>query len=282
VRSFLKGFGPAVLGSTGPQIAMLADTVIATLLPAGSVSYLYYADRLYQLPLAVIGIAVGTVLLPELARRFAAEDHEGARRTFNRAIEGTLLLTFPFVALFVAAAAPLISFLFERGAFDARAVAGSALALQAYSIGLPAVIMLRPVTASFYARGDTATPVKALAVATVVNVGLKFALVGTLAHAGLALATSAGAWVNAAILCWLLNRGGQFRPDRRFWIVCGAALAALALSVLAFFAVRPFAADTVGLVPIMPQLAPLTLLTVAGWGAYGAVVLLVWLMIRRR
>lgn len=282
VRSFLKGFGPAVLGSAGPQIAMFADTVIASLLPAGSVSYLYYADRLYQLPIAVVGIAVGTVLLPELARRFAADDHDGARRTLNRAIEGTLVLTFPFVALFVAAAAPVIALLFERGAFDAKAVAGSALALQAYAVGLPAVVALRPITSSFYARGDTATPVKALALATIVNVGLKFALVGPLAHAGLALATSAGAWVNVAILCWLLRRDGWLKPDRRFRLACGAAAAAFAASLAAFLSAGPSVAATLGLIPALPDLAPATLLVGAGWGAYALVIGAAWLAFRRR
>jgi putative peptidoglycan lipid II flippase len=282
VRAFLKSFGPAIIGSTGPQLAILADTIIASLLPSGSVSYLYYAERLYQLPVAVIGIAVGTVLLPDLARRLAAHDHDGARRSLNRAVEGSLLLTLPFVAMFTAAAAAVVSLLFERGAFGALAVAGSSSAREANANGLPAVVAMRSLTASFYARGDTMTPVKALAAATIANIGLKIVLVGPLAHAGLALATSAGAWVNAIILCWLLRRDGSFVPDRRFAIVLAASLVAFVCSVLAFLQAEPLAMGTAWIFPPIPQLAPVTLLTGAGFMAYALVIAIAWLALRRR
>ncbi len=170
MRKFLKAFGPATIGSAGVQIAMFADTIIASFLPSGSVSYLYYADRLYQLPLAVIGIAIGVVLLPALSRRVAAGDEEGARRGLNRALEGIVVLTLPCVVVFLLAAEPVMAVLFGRGAFDANAVAGSARALEAYAIGLTAVVALRALTPAFHARGDTATPVKVLAVSITINV----------------------------------------------------------------------------------------------------------------
>ena len=121
-RQFFRAFGPAVLGSAGTQLAMFADTIIASFLPTGSVSYLYYADRLYQLPLAVVGIAVGVVLLPELSKRVASGDESGARRSLNRALEGIVVLTLPCVAVFLLMAEPVLALLFGRGAFDQAAV----------------------------------------------------------------------------------------------------------------------------------------------------------------
>ena len=281
VKNFLTGFGPAVLGSAGVQIAMFADTILASFLPTGSVSYLYYADRLYQLPLAVVGIAVGTVLLPELARRLAADDRAGARDRLNRALEGALLMTLPFVALFAAAAGPVVAALFGRGAFDANAVAGSAAALQAYAIGLPAIVALRCVTPAFHASGDTTTPVKALAVATIVNVGLKFLLIGSFLHAGLAFATSVGAWVNLGLLVWLLRRREGFAPDRRFVVNLTSYAAATALSVAAILAVLAPAARLKGLIPAFPDLAPAAVIGFAGVAAYSVVAGAGWWLGRR-
>jgi putative peptidoglycan lipid II flippase len=268
VRDFLRGFGPAVLGAAGPQIGMLADTIIASMLPSGSVSFLYYADRLYQLPVAVIGLAIGTVLLPELSRRIAAKDDSGALIRLNRALDGSMLLTLPFVALFLVAAEPVIALLFGRGAFGADAIAGSAMALTSYAVGLPAVIALRSVVSAFYARGDTATPVKALAIATIVNVGLKLVLVGPLAVAGLALATAVAAWVNFCILVFLLKRADRFQPDRRSTQALGTAVVAFAAALAAFIVAGMFTPMAHGLVPALPDLAPVVLLVAAGWGAY--------------
>ena len=281
VKNFLTGFGPAVLGSAGVQIAMFADTILASLLPTGSVSYLYYADRLYQLPLAVVGIAVGTVLLPELARRLAADDLSGARDRLNRALEGALLLTLPFVALFAAAPGPIVAALFGRGAFDEAAVAGAAAALQAYAIGLPAVVALRCVTPAFHASGDTATPVKALAVATIANVALKFLLIGSFLHAGLAFATSVGAWVNLALLVILLRRRDGFAPDRRFWISMVAFASATAVSVAAILWTLAPAAALKGLIAPFPDLAPAALIGLAGVAAYAALAAPGFIIARR-
>ncbi|GLK81052.1 murein biosynthesis integral membrane protein MurJ [Methylopila turkensis] len=282
VRNFLKGFGPAVLGSAGVQLAMFADTILASFLPTGSVSYLYYADRLYQLPLAVVGIAVGTVLLPELARRLARQDLAGARDRLNRALEGAWLMTLPFVALFVVAAEPVVAALFGRGAFDAKAVAGAAAALQAYAIGLPAIVALRCVTPAFHASGDTATPVKALAVATIANLVLKFALIGTYAHAGLAFATSVGAWVNVILLVILLRGRGGFAADRRFTLNVVALTLATAAAIAAAFAALAPAGTVKGLIPAFPDLAPATLIGAAVFAAFGAIAVPGFLLARRR
>ncbi|MFL1875452.1 murein biosynthesis integral membrane protein MurJ [Hansschlegelia beijingensis] len=281
VRNFLRGFGPAVLGSGGVQIAMFADTILASFLPTGSVSYLYYADRLYQLPLAVVGIAIGTVLLPELARRLAANDGAGARDRLNRALEGALLMTLPFVALFAAAPGPIVAALFGRGAFDAAAVEGSAAVLQAYAIGLPAVVALRCVTPGFHASGDTATPVKALAAATIVNVALKVLLVGSFFSAGLAFATSMGAWANLLLLTWLLRKRDGFAPDRRFALSLASLGLATAASAAAIrWSLGP-AAGLKGLIPQFPDFAPAALIGLVGVAAYAAVAAPGFLLARR-
>lgn len=280
-RDFLKGFLPATLGSAGTQIAMFADTIIASFLPSGSVSFLYYADRLYQLPVAIIGIAIGTVLLPDLARRLAAGDGLGANRSFNRAVEGSIILGLPFVVIFALEARPIIAAMFGRGAFDARAVEGSAAALSAYAIGLLAVLMLRPVTASFHARKDTLTPVIALGIATAVNVSLKIVLVGTMAHAGLALATSVGAWVNLFVLLGLLMVRRNVILDRRLVMLTVGALCAAGLMASVLELLEPQLARMPELLPAFPGLVPLALRASLAGGAYLAIIAVAWrLMVR--
>lgn len=210
VRTFFRRFGPAVLGSAGVQIALFADTILASFLPAGSVSYLYYADRLYQLPLAIIGIAIGTALLPELSKLIAAGRTHEAQASQRRAMGYALALALPCSIAFLICGFDIMRLLFGRGAFDVAAIAGSTHALAAYAWGIPAFILMRSVVPAFHARGDTATPVKVLFVATLVNVALKLVLTGPLLHAGLALATSVAAWINMLGLTWLLIRRGQF------------------------------------------------------------------------
>jgi putative peptidoglycan lipid II flippase len=208
VKRFFKALAPATVGSAGLQIALFADTIIASFLSAGALSALYYADRLNQLPIGVIGIAIGTVLLPEMASRIAAGDEGGARRAQARAIELTLLLALPCLVAFVLLPDLIMRALFMRGAFtsaDARA-AGQTLA--AYALGLLPFVLIRSFTAPFLARGDTATPVKASLLAVAVNVMFKIALMGPLAQVGLALATSIGAWINLGLVSWFAARRG--------------------------------------------------------------------------
>ena len=158
VKRFFKALGPATVGSAGVQLALFADTIIASFLAAGALSALYYADRLYQLPGGVIGIAVGTVLLPEMARRIAAGDANGARLAQERAIEFTLLLAIPCVAAFLVVPDLIMRALFMRGKFTADDAQAAAATLAAYTIGLIPFVLMRSVTAPFLARGDTATP----------------------------------------------------------------------------------------------------------------------------
>ncbi|MGY3074630.1 putative peptidoglycan lipid II flippase [Bradyrhizobium sp. LM6.10] len=178
VRGFFRALGPATLGSMGTQVALFADTIIATFLPAGALSALYYADRLNQLPIGVIGIAIGTVLLPEMSRRITANDHDGAMKAQRRAFDFTLLFSVPFVAAFLTVPDAIMRALFARGAFSKADAAVAGATLAAYAIGLIPFVLIRSAVATFYARKDTATPVRASLTGIAVNVALKVALMG--------------------------------------------------------------------------------------------------------
>jgi putative peptidoglycan lipid II flippase len=207
-RRFLKALGPAIIGAGGVQLALFADTVIASFLPTGALSALYYADRINQLPIGVVGIAVGTVLLPEMSRRLAAGDEKGAAAAQARGIQLALLLTIPCAAAAMTIPDLIMRALFARGAFTAADAAAAGATLAAYSIGLLPFVLMRSFTAPFYARGDTVTPVKAALLAAAINIALKVALMGHLAQVGLALATSAGAWINLCLLAVFARRQG--------------------------------------------------------------------------
>src|SRR5882757_7501162 len=215
VKRFFKALVPATIGSAGVQIAFFADTIIASFLSAGALSALYYADRLNQLPIGVIGIAAGTVVLPEMARRIAIGDEAGAMQAQNRAIELTLLLSIPCIVAFLLIPDLIIRALFMRGAFTAPDATAAGRTLAAYALGLLPFVLIRSVTATFLARGDTATPVKALFAGVTVNVALKVLLMGPYAQTGLAFATSIGAWVNLALLIWFAVRQNLIVFDTR-------------------------------------------------------------------
>jgi putative peptidoglycan lipid II flippase len=276
VRRFFKALVPATVGSAGVQIALFADTIIASFLAAGALSALYYADRLNQLPIGVIGIAVGTVLLPEMASRIAAGDEPGARRAQDRAIELTLLLSIPCVVAFLLVPELIMRALFMRGKFSAADATAAGQTLAAYALGLLPFVLIRSVTATFLARGDTATPVKASLTAAAVNVGFKFLLMGSLAQVGLALATSIGAWLNLALVLWFAVRRGlfAFTPGLRSAMaklgVAGLALA-IALWLAHGPAARLFAAWSSG-----RDESTLAVLAVIGAVVYGGIVLVLF------
>ena len=229
-RRFLKALGPAIVGAGGVQLALFADTLIASFLPTGALSALYYADRINQLPIGVVGIAVGTVLLPEMSRRLAAGDERGAALAQARGIQLALLMAVPCVAGAIAIPDLIMRALFARGAFTAADAAAAGATLAAYAIGLLPFVMMRSFTAPFYARGDTLTPVKAALLAAAVNIALKVVLMGPLAQVGLALATSVGAWINLTLLTIFARQqgfavsGAGLRPVIRL-LLAGAVLA---------------------------------------------------------
>ncbi|MCJ2011335.1 murein biosynthesis integral membrane protein MurJ [Methylobacterium sp. J-076] len=273
LRRFFAVLGPAVIGSAGFQIAAFADTIIASWLPTGAVSALYYADRLYQLPFGVIAIAAGTVLLPEMSRRIAAGDLAGAHGAQNRAAGFSLALSAPFTVAFLTIPGLIMAALFQRGEFTGEDAARAASVLAAYGLALPAVVLVRSAVASFYSRQDTKTPLWASLSAIAVNVVLKLWLTGPYGVTGLALATAVSQWVNLAILVGLALRRGWTAPGRTLGLtVLGVALACLALTGVAL-AGRPLAE---ALVPAMGhgrEIAVLGLLGIAGAVVYGGLLL---------
>jgi len=208
IRDFISALGAAVIGAGSVQIGLFVDTLIASFLPAGDLTALYYADRINQLPMGVVGVAIGTVLLPEMSARLARNDEKGASIAQNRAVIIGMLLTLPCIAAFFIIPETLMRALFVRGAFSVDAADQAAAALSAYGVGLPAFVLLRCVVPSFYARGDTATPVRATLVSVAANIALKFALVMglDLGVFGLAIATSLSAWINLGVLTYLARR----------------------------------------------------------------------------
>ena len=237
IKKFFKSFLPAVIGSAGVQIAIFADTIIGSLLPAGGVSSIYYADRLYQLPVGVIGIAAGTVLLPEMSRRFAANDTQGALGAQSRTMALTVALAAPFFVAFLVIPELIMRGVFMRGAYTAVDAAASARVLAAYGAGLLAVVLIRSAVASFQARGDTMTPMMISLGAIAINVSIKLALYQPLGASGLAIATAIGAWINFTLLAALAMRRGDMRPDALFWKTLGAAaVAGIAMGVFVWFA----------------------------------------------
>ena len=206
---------PGVIGAGVVQINLLIDVVIASLLPAGSVSFLYYADRVNQLPLGVIGVAVGTALLPLLSRQIRAGEEAAATGSMNRALEFAVLLTVPAAAALMVMPDLIVTVLFERGAFGAGETAATSAALAAYALGLPAYVLIKVLAPGYFAREDTATPVKVAAFCVAINLVLNVVLMGPLQHVGIALATAVSAWINAGLLALLLVRRGSFVVDAR-------------------------------------------------------------------
>jgi putative peptidoglycan lipid II flippase len=286
VRRFFKALIPATIGSAGTQLALFADTIIASYLSAGAISALYYADRIDQLPIGVIGIAVGTVLLPEMTHRLASGDETGARSAQNRAIEFALLLGLPCVVAFLVVPEAIMRGLFMRGRFTADEAHAAAMTLMAYTIGLVPFVLIRSVVAPFLARGDTATPVKAALTGTAVNIVFKFALMGPLAQVGLALATSIGAWINFVLVLWLAARAGFIAADRELKASLGKLAAASAALTLLLVLIAPLVTSLLSSLPRFRNEAELLLLALSGAGFYGIVVLVLfgrrWTLLLRR
>ncbi len=237
IRQFFKAFLPAVIGSAGVQIALFADTIIGSMLPTGGISSIYYADRLYQLPIGVIGIAAGTVLLPEMSRRFSSGDDAGALDAQNRTMAFTIALAAPFFVAFTVIPEAIMRGVFMRGVFTANDAAASARVLGAYGLGLLAIVLIRSAVASFQARGDTTTPMMISLGAIAINLCIKLALFHPLGAQGLAIGTAAGAWVNFSLLVYLATRRGDMEIQTLLQRVLIAAFAASALlAVFAWFA----------------------------------------------
>ncbi len=267
LRELLRRMLPAVLGAGVVQVNLVVDVILASFLPQGSVSYLFYADRLNQLPIGVVGVAVGTALLPHLSRELAAGRESAAEQSQNRAAEIALLLTLPAAVALIAIAGPLIAVLFERGAFGPAETRATALALIAYAVGLPAYVLVKVLTPGFFARKDTVTPMRIAVLAMIVNLVLNLVLMGPLKHAGLALATALSAWLNIALLAYFLRARGHLHFDARLRrrlprMVLASALMGLALWLAAWALAAPLAGG-LGL-----KAAALSLLVMGGLALY--------------
>jgi putative peptidoglycan lipid II flippase len=216
VRRLLRRALPVAFGAGVYQVNVMAGTVLASLLPGGSVSYLFYADRLSQLPYGIIGVAVSTALLPLLSRQVRTGEDAAAMHSQNRALEFAVFLMLPAAVALIVLAEPIIDVLFRRGAFGPVEAKQTAVALQAFALGLPALMLVKSLTPAYYAREDTKTPVKIAALSAVINVVLAAALMLPLRHVGIALAASVANWANAMLLAVVLRRRGFLRLDSRF------------------------------------------------------------------
>ncbi len=214
VKRLLKLMVPGVIGSGAMQINLLIGTMIASLAP-GAVSYLYYADRICQLPLGVIGSAIGVVLLPEIARSLRSGKAAAAAESLNRAIELGLLITLPATIALIAIPKEIIAVLFERGAFGPAATQATAAALAAFAAGLPAYVLVKVLAPPFYAREDTATPFRFAIAAVIANTALSLAFFPIFGFIGIALATALATWLNLGLLWRRLRRDRFLEVDAR-------------------------------------------------------------------
>jgi putative peptidoglycan lipid II flippase len=231
VRQFVRVVIPATLGAGVYQISAFIDTFFLTRIGTGAMSYFNYADRLNQLPLGVIGAAIGTAILPQVSRHVDIGEDDKAARVQGQAAELAMLLCLPAALALAVSALPLVSAIFEAGRFDARDAHFTALTLSLISLGLPAYVLVKVLTPGFYARRDTATPVKIAVVVLIANVILNFALIPPFGIGGLAAAVALSSWLNCTMLYVLLHRRGHFRVER--WLASRLARQLLAAGAMA-------------------------------------------------
>ncbi|HEX2842203.1 murein biosynthesis integral membrane protein MurJ [Hyphomicrobium sp.] len=271
---------PGVIAGGVTQINIMIGTVIASQQP-GAVSQLYYADRLYELPLAIVGIAIGVVLLPDVSRQLRAGNHEGVLNSQNRSLEFAMLLTVPAAVALAVVPIPIIKVLFERGAFTAADTAATSAVLSIFALGLPAFVMIKVFSPAYFAREDTKTPMRYAAISLIANtIGsvvlfFLFRKLGYLPQLGIAVATTLGGWLNAGLLWSTLVRRGHFSLDARMGrafaaILLSSVLMGVALVVAAHYLAPYFASDRGFTVHILALAA----LVGAGFLAYAVFVLL--------
>ncbi|HYC03432.1 MAG TPA: murein biosynthesis integral membrane protein MurJ [Azospirillaceae bacterium] len=273
VRKLFRQMGPGAISASVIQVNLVIGTHVASLLPAGAISYLYYADRLNQLPLGVIGIAIGTALLPTLSRHVEAGDRGQVSHYISRGIEYGLLLGLPAAVALAVIPLPIFQALFQKGNFGPAEARATALALTAYAAGIPAYVVAKVLTTTFFARQDTRTPMRiafwTLGTNTVLAVVL--ALWTPLGHVGIALASGLTAWLNILLLATALRRRDALELDRPLLrraprIILAAALMGGALA-LGEWALRPYFLDHLAV-----RIAALGALVAGGVAVYGLLV----------
>ncbi|MBC9071579.1 murein biosynthesis integral membrane protein MurJ [Thauera sp. CAU 1555] len=232
VRRILKLMAPALLGVSVSQISLLINTIFASFLQSGSVSWLYYADRLMEFPAGLLGVALGTILLPSLARLHADQRQEEFSSLLDWGLRLTLLLTLPAALALMLLAVPLVATLFNYGAFSATDVLATRQALVAYSVGLSGLILVKVLAPAFYARQDIKTPVKIALITLAATQAMNLAFIVPLKHAGLALSIGLASCLNAALLYRGLRRRGVYQPQAgwtRFLVRLLVALAVMGI-----------------------------------------------------
>lgn len=270
VRELFRLIGPAAMGAGVVQINLMVDMIIASSVPEG-VSYLYYADRINELPLAIIGIAGGTVLLPLLSKQLREGKHDEAIRTQNRAIEMTLLFSLPAAMALIVIAWPIVATLYEHGEFTAQDSFQTYRTLIAFAFGLPAFILVKVLSPGFYANHDTKTPFQIACICVLVNFMLNITLVEPMAQVGMALATTAAGWLNAGMMAMVLYQRKHFSPDamlkKRVPRLLAAALVMGVLLWATLQVLEPYFHQHMTI-----RYIALTLLIIVGLGGYGASV----------
>lgn len=274
-RKVLRLMGPAMIGAGVMHINLFADLILASFLAEGSISYLYYADRLNQLPLGVVGIAVGTALLPMLSRAMVQEDSADARHLFNRALEYCLLLALPAAVALAVMPHTLITVLFERGAFTAQDSLITAQVLMAYALGLPAYIAVKVFSTAHWAREDTKTPVRISVWATVLNIALSIVFIQFIGVIGIALATGLTGWLQFYMHIQSLKSHPSAQFDSAFLrnvpkIILASCLMGAGVYILAaLFEGIVFAQDA----SLLWQVTALSTMVVGGGVLYGLVII---------
>ncbi|MFF7706091.1 murein biosynthesis integral membrane protein MurJ [Pseudomonas sp. NPDC007930] len=236
-RRVMRKMLPAILGVSVSQVSLIINTIFASFLAAGSVSWMYYADRLMELPSGVLGVALGTILLPTLSRTYANKDRHEYSRILDWGLRLCFVLVLPCSVALALLAEPLTVALFQYGKFDAFDAAMTQRALVAYSVGLLGIILIKVLAPGFYAQQNIRTPVKIAIFTLVVTQLLNLAFIVPLKHAGLALAISGGATLNAGMLYWQLRRQGLFQPQPGWARFIGKLLLAVLAMAAALYGV---------------------------------------------
>lgn len=249
VKLMLALLAPAAIGQGAIQINLLVSTTLAArFLNEGAISWIYFADRLNQLPLGIIGIGIGTAILPMLSRQIGSCDEGAANSTQNRALEMALFLSLPAAVALACAGVPIVRGLLQHGVFDAGDTVATANVLAAFALGIPAYVMIKVLTPGFYARQDTKTPVRLALVSMLVNLVGNLVLIWPLGHVGVGIATAAAAWVNVILLYVVLHRRGHLNIESALFAKSlRIVLAAAAMGVALWFggrALDPFMAQS--------------------------------------
>jgi putative peptidoglycan lipid II flippase len=254
------------------QVNIFVGTIIASS-AASAIAYLYYADRLYQLPLGIIGIAIGTVLLPELSRHLKGGRDKEADASQNQALLISMLLSMPAATALIALATPIVAVLFQRGAFSATDTYETAQTMIWFSAGLPAYVLIRVLQPGFFAREDTRTPTVFAGISVVINIAISLLLFPVLKHVGIAVATSVAAWANAVLLAVWLGRRGHFRLPADDWRRHALiVVASVAMAVVLWALAIPLGPYMQPHAPLIVQLVALGALCIFGAGLYFALV----------